>query len=63
MAEQYKPHPYDVEVSRTTRLHFDVDDERIEAIRACLDKGRLSISITDVDLTRGGRFENGYQYD
>jgi hypothetical protein len=63
MAEQNKPNPYEVEVSRTTRLNFELDDERIEAIKACLDKGRLSINITDVDLTSGGRFENGYQYD
>ncbi len=63
MAEQNKSHPYEVEVSRSTRLHFEVDDERIEAIKACLDKGRLSITISDVDLTTGGRFENSYIYD
>jgi hypothetical protein len=63
MNEKREQKPVEVEVSRTTQLHFDIDDAKAEAIRGCLAKGRLSISITDIDLSRGGRFENGYQYD
>jgi hypothetical protein len=63
MSEKGESRPIHVEVSRTTRLHFDIDDEKAEAIRSCLKNGRLSISINEVDLSRGGRFENGYQYD
>ncbi|HUB55883.1 MAG TPA: hypothetical protein VMB04_12050 [Mycobacterium sp.] len=63
MSEPDESRSYQIEVSKTTHLHFDVDEEKIAAIRACLAKGRLSISVTDVDLTEGGRLESAYLYD
>jgi hypothetical protein len=52
-----------IEVKRTTEIHLELDDEKIQAIRACLEKGKLSISISDVDLSQGGRLEAPYLYD
>jgi hypothetical protein len=53
----------EIEVRRTTEILLELDDEKLEAIRACLEKGRLSIRISDVDLSQGGRLQAGYLYD
>ena len=52
-----------IEVHRTTEISLELDDEKISAIRACLEKGRLTIRISDVDLSLGGRMQAGYLYD
>ena len=46
-----------------TRIHFELDEEKVAAIRKCLENGRLTIRITDVDLSRTGRLDNPYLYD
>ncbi|HEY5788214.1 MAG TPA: hypothetical protein VIT65_25950 [Microlunatus sp.] len=53
-----------VEIKRSTELHFDLDDEKIEAIKSCLEKGRLSIRFSNVDLSQSvGRLGDPYLYD
>ena len=43
---------------------FDLDDEKIEAIKSCLEKGRLSIHFSNVDLSQTvGRLGDPYLYD
>lgn len=53
-----------LEIKRNTELHFDLDDEKIEAIKACLENGRLSIQFSNVDLAQSvGRLGDPYLYD
>jgi hypothetical protein len=52
-----------IEITRNAEIHLELDDEKIEAIRACLAKGRLSIRISNVDLGQVGRFDAPYLYD
>lgn len=53
-----------VQISRHTELEFDLDDEKIEAIKSCLEKGRLSIHFSNVDLSQSvGRLGDPYLYD
>jgi anti-sigma28 factor (negative regulator of flagellin synthesis) len=44
-------------------LHFELDAEKVAAIKKCLEKGKLTISINKVDLTSLGRSGNPYIYD
>jgi hypothetical protein len=53
----------EIEVHRTTEISLELDDEKIAAIRACLEKGRLIIRVSDVDLSLGGRMQGSYLYD
>lgn len=53
----------EIRIERSTEISLELDDEKIQAIRACLEKGRLSIRISDVDLSRGGRLQAPYIYD
>jgi hypothetical protein len=52
-----------IEIARSTEINLELDDEKIAAIRACLEKGRLTIRISDVDLTQSGRLQAPYVYD
>lgn len=44
-------------------LQLQLDPEKIAAIRGCLEKGELRISISDADIRQGGRFQASYLYD
>jgi hypothetical protein len=52
-----------IEITRSAEIHLELDDEKIEAIKACLAKGRLSIRMSNVDLAQVGRFDAPYLYD
>jgi len=52
-----------IDVARSTEISLELDDEKIQAIRSCLEKGTLTIRIADVDLSRGGRLQAAYIYD
>ncbi len=53
-----------VEITRHTEFQFDLDDEKIAAIKSCLEKGRLSIHFSNVDLSQAvGRLGDPYLYD
>jgi hypothetical protein len=53
-----------VEITKSTEFNFDLDDEKIEAIKSCLAKGRLSIRFSNVDLSQSvGRLGDPYLYD
>lgn len=43
-------------------LDLPLDDSKVEAIQRCLAKGRLKISLTQVNLA-AGRLGDGYKYD
>ena len=43
-------------------LDLPLDAGKVEAIQRCLAKGRLKISITQVDIA-AGRLGDGYKYD
>jgi hypothetical protein len=50
-----------IDVECSTEISFELDDEKIAAIRACLDKGGpLTVRIKDVDLSRSGRAHAAY---
>ncbi len=46
------------------KLHLDMplDAEKIEAIHKCLEKGHLTITVSEVDLARG-RIGEAWLYD
>jgi len=44
------------------RLDFPLDDRKVEAIKKCLAKGKLSITATRVNLGTG-RLGSAYLYD
>lgn len=48
---------------RATEIRLQLDDEKVEAIKACLAKGQLVIRVSDVDLSQSGRFDDPYKYD
>ena len=49
-----------IDVERT-EISFELDDEKIAAIRSRLDKGGpLTVRITDADLSRIGRAQTAY---
>lgn len=52
-----------IEINRNAEIHLELDDDKIEAIKRCLDNGRLSISFTNVDLSQVGRMDGPYIYD
>jgi anti-sigma28 factor (negative regulator of flagellin synthesis) len=43
-------------------LSFPVDAKKVEAIRRCLAKGTLKVTVTKADLLRG-RLRDPYLYD
>jgi hypothetical protein len=51
------------EIVPKVELAFQLSPEKIAAIRNCLTRGRLKITISRVDLVQGGRLHNGYEYD
>lgn len=44
-------------------MEFHLTPEKTAAIRRCLDRGRLTITVSKVDLVQGGRLFGGYEYD
>lgn len=53
-----------LEITKQTALNFDLDDEKIAAIKACLEKGQLTITFSNVDLSHSvGRLGDPYLYD
>jgi hypothetical protein len=53
-----------MEITRNTELNFDLDDEKIAAIKSCLEKGRLTITFSNGDLSQSvGRLGDPYLYD
>ena len=52
-----------VEVTQKTELTLQVDAEKIEAIKKCLEKGTLKITMTRIDILGGDRTGDPYLYD
>ncbi|NJC73106.1 Hsp20/alpha crystallin family protein [Planosporangium thailandense] len=52
-----------IEINRHTEINLEVDEEKLQAIRSCLEKGRLSIRMSNVDLSQAGRLQAPYLYD
>jgi hypothetical protein len=52
-----------IEINRSAEIHLELDDDKIEAIKRCLENGRLSISFSNVDLNQVGRMDGPYIYD
>jgi len=48
--------------SARVKLNLPIDAERIEAIKRCLAKGSLSITVSKADIGRA-RLGDPYQYD
>lgn len=44
------------------KLNFPIDAERVEAIKRCLDKGTLTVTVSKADLSRA-RVGDPYKYD
>lgn len=44
------------------KLSMPLDEKQIEAIKRCLAKGRVEITMTNVDLAKG-RLGESYLYD
>lgn len=44
------------------KLSMPLDEKQIEAVKRCLAKGRLEITMTNVDLAKG-RLGEGWLYD
>jgi len=57
------PDSDEVEVTHKTELTFHLDQKKIEAIRECLKKGPLKITVSQIDFVQGGRFRGAYEYD
>ena len=65
MAEQSDRKAPKIQLEGTIpKLHLDmpVDAEKREAIQKCLEKGRLTITVSKVDLA-SGRMGDPYLYD
>lgn len=52
-----------IEIAHRTEMSFELDDEKIQAIKRCLEKGKLTITMTKLDLLQGGRAGDPYLYD
>lgn len=63
MATEGARKPAQIEVMRNTELHLELDDEKIQAIRKCLETGRLTIKVQQADLSQIGRLQAAYEYD
>ncbi len=50
-------------VDHRVDLHFEVDSEKVAAIKRCLERGRLTITVSKVDLTSAASGGDPYQYD
>jgi anti-sigma28 factor (negative regulator of flagellin synthesis) len=46
----------------TVRLAFPVDAEKAEAIKRCINKGTLTVTMSKADLSRA-RLGDPYKYD
>jgi hypothetical protein len=53
------------EVSGTPHVEFKLDDKKLKAIRECLRKGTLKISLENatVSITHRGALLDGYLWD
>ena len=63
MATEKAAKPAQIEVKKTTEIHLELDDAKIEAIRRCIETGRLSIKVSEADLSVAGRLQAAYEYD
>ncbi len=67
MANQKRPRKRpSYEITPKVDLDFTIDSQKIEEIRKCLEKGKLTITLNKVDLTtiaEAGRAGDGYLYD
>ncbi len=63
MATRKRRPTHKMEVKRQTELSFPVDQKQIRAIQNCLKKGELKITVSTVDLEKGGKFKGAYIYD
>lgn len=57
------PRRPNIEVAHKTELSFALDADKVEAIKRCLEKGTLTITMTKVDLNEVGRADEPYLYD
>jgi hypothetical protein len=44
-------------------LSFELDEEKIKQIRSCLRKGRLKVTVLDIEAIQAGRAQSAYEYD
>jgi hypothetical protein len=44
-------------------FEFNLDQARIAEIQRCLAKGKLTITMSRIDIVEGGRLADGYNYD
>ncbi|HEX3251110.1 MAG TPA: hypothetical protein VHS05_16875 [Pyrinomonadaceae bacterium] len=51
-----------VAATAKVRLNLPIDAERVEAIKRCLAKGTLTVTLSKADLTRA-RLRDPYAYD
>jgi hypothetical protein len=63
MAEERKDEIHAKFGENEVELRFKIDKAKAEAIRSCLEKGELRISISEADIRKGGRFQASYLYD
>jgi anti-sigma28 factor (negative regulator of flagellin synthesis) len=52
-----------IEIAHKTEMSFELDSEKIAAIKRCLEKGKLTITMTKVDVTTNVRADEPYLYD
>jgi hypothetical protein len=52
-----------IDVTHTTELNLSLDEAKIQAIRGCIERGALRITIVGANVTAGGRFQAAYIYD
>jgi hypothetical protein len=57
------PAALEIAVTHSTDLRLTLDAEKIQAIRACLEKGELRITVVGANLAASGRFQAAYIYD
>jgi anti-sigma28 factor (negative regulator of flagellin synthesis) len=44
-------------------LNLPLDEAKIAAIQACIQRGTLSITVASVEALKSGRADDGYKYD
>lgn len=61
--EELAPGKGKFEAKEVTELSFVLDEAQKKAIRRCLDRGELRVTMSKVDFSQGGRFVGAYEYD
>jgi hypothetical protein len=57
------PKTHEIDVTHSTEFHFTLDEEKIQAIRGCIERGALRITVVGANIAAGGRFQAAYLYD